>query len=84
MPDAVVVLVDVVVGVDVCAFALNVNAANASANAEILIELFMISMLLNCCVFVNTAQSNGTNHLSFFIQMSELFNRLINNKINFS
>jgi len=82
MPEAVVV--DVVVGVVVCAFAPNVNTANANANAEILIELFMIFILLNCCVFVNTAQSNGTNHLSFFIQMSGLFNRLINNKIKFS
>jgi len=32
-------------------------------------------------VFLNTAQINATNKQSFFIPMSALFNRLINNAV---
>ena len=73
------VVVEVVVdGVIVCAFAVNANAVNAKAIAEIFNEFFMMLYILNCRVFLNTGQSNVLNHLSFFILMSALFNRLIN------
>jgi hypothetical protein len=68
----------------VCAFALKVNAAKAKASAEIFNVLFMIINIKLLCVCLNTQQINTTIHKSFFILMSPLFNRLINNEIFFA